>query len=142
MHMVVVQNSNHCFGPRLVQAYLCNPNPHGNVYCTTKSVEPVLGRSHCRNSPQLSAAARRPPALICSKPESRFWCRDPDVQASRENPFVRSPENPAGARSHLWSARAAPYRSAGGNFSLEVIKIAKFTPIRHRNSTKLFHNVH
>lgn len=32
MHMVVV----HCFGPRLVQAYLCNPNPHGNVWCTTK----------------------------------------------------------------------------------------------------------
>ena len=25
-----------CFGPRLVQAYLCNPNPHGNVWCTTK----------------------------------------------------------------------------------------------------------
>ena len=25
-----------CFGPRLVLAYLCDPNPHGNLCCTAK----------------------------------------------------------------------------------------------------------
>ena len=102
-----------------------------------KSVEPVLGRSHRRNSPQLSAALRRcfcccrcfwcrvssqhttTSALICSEPESRFCCRESDVQASRGkflclNSSRRSPEPP------LVSA-CAPYRPAGGNFCLEVI---------------------
>ena len=79
-------------------------------------------------------------ALIWSEPESRFCCRESDVQASRGkflclNSSRRSPEPP------LVSA-CAPYRPAGGNFCLEVIKIAKITPIWHKNSTKLFHNVH
>ena len=119
-----------CFSlPQVADGYL--KREHGDsanglpkVISTQSAASATLRRCFCRCFCRcfwcrVSSQHTTTSALICSEPESRFCCRESDVQASRGkflclNSSRRSPEPP------LVSA-CAPYRPAGGNFCLEVI---------------------